>query len=380
MKRSREVFITVMIFLLLFTAMAYGITWSTAKRITDNTLDDYSPDIALDGSNAYVVWTKDVGGDREIYFKKSVDGGETWSALKRLTDNGESYSPIISVEGSNIYVVWSDNSSGRDLEIYFKKSIDGGDTWAIEQMLTNNAGDSIDPAIAVNGPNIYVVWTDQTPGDNEIYFRKSVDRGDTWLAEKRLTNNSGGSYRPEIAVDESNIYVVWYDNTTGEFEIYFKKSADGGDTWSNTKRITKTSGISASPDIGVDGSNIHVVWNDNTSGNNEIYFKKSVDGGDTWSISKRITKTSGISEVPAMAVDGSNIYVVWHDDTPGNYEIYFKESGDGGVTWTTSKRLTVTTGVSRNPAITVNGSNISIVWWDNTRGNGEIFFKKGLRP
>ncbi len=40
------------------------------------------------------------------------------------------------------------------------------------QRLTNNAGDSLSPAIAVDGSNIYVVWQDDTRGDPEIYFKK----------------------------------------------------------------------------------------------------------------------------------------------------------------------------------------------------------------
>ncbi len=96
----------------------------------------------------------------------------------------------------------------------------------------------------------------------------------------------------------------------------------------------------------MDGSNIYVVWYDETPGNTEIYFKKSDDGGATWTTNKRLTNNAGDSMYPAIAVDGSNIYVVWQDYTPGNTEIYFKKSDDGGVTWTTTKRLTNNAGDS----------------------------------
>ncbi len=45
--------------------------------------------------------------------------------------------------------------------------------------------------------------------------------GITWETNKRLTWNAGNS--PAIAVDGPNIYVVWEDSTTGNWEIYFKK-------------------------------------------------------------------------------------------------------------------------------------------------------------
>lgn len=47
---------------------------------------------------------------------------------------------------------------------------------------------------------IHVVWSDDTPGNSEIYFKTSADNGATWSANKRLTNNTGASQYPSIAV------------------------------------------------------------------------------------------------------------------------------------------------------------------------------------
>jgi hypothetical protein len=45
-----------------------------------------------------------------------------------------------------------------------------------------------------------------------------------------------------------------------------------------------------------------------------------------WTPTKRITWTSGGSWLPAIGVDSfHNLYVVWEDQTPGNYEIYYKK-------------------------------------------------------
>src|SRR4030042_1896976 len=105
----------------------------------------------------------------------------------------------------------------------------------------------------------------------------AIAYGDTWTTNKNLTNNAGSSRYPSMAVDGSNVYVVWFDNTPGNYEIYFKKSDDGGTTWTNNKRLTNTAGSSEDAVMTVDGSNIYVVWEDDTSGNYEIYFKKSDD-------------------------------------------------------------------------------------------------------
>ena len=50
-----------------------------------------------------------------------------------------------------------------------------------------------------------------------------------WSPVQRLTWNSGYSYYPAVALDASgHIHVVWQDSTPGDYEIYYKKSVNGG--------------------------------------------------------------------------------------------------------------------------------------------------------
>ncbi|OGW52013.1 MAG: hypothetical protein A2Y81_04805, partial [Nitrospirae bacterium RBG_13_43_8] len=301
------------------------------------------------------------------HYVRCVRGGNlryTWTT-KRLTWNGFAYDPAVAVDGPNIYVVWKGVGG-----ICFKRSNDGGVTWTTREKLTNT-GYSFFPAIAVDGPNIYVVWQNFTPENTEIYFKRSDDGGVTWTTTTNLSNNSSSSGYPAIAVDGSNIYVVWQNFTPESTEIYFKKSNNGGVTWTTTKRLTNNVGDSAYPAIAVNNSNIYVVWHDLTSGNYEIYFKKSNNGGVTWTTNKRLTQDTGDSQFPAIAVNGSNVYIVWHSGVG----IYFKKSDDEGVTWTADKELTNNAGYSVSPVIAVDGSNIYVVWQDFTPGNWEIYFK-----
>ncbi|MFQ5969044.1 MAG: hypothetical protein ACE5J2_00915, partial [Nitrososphaerales archaeon] len=45
--------------------------------------------------------------------------------------------------------------------------------------LSNNPGGSFEPSIAVSGNNIYLIWRDDTPGNDEIFFSTSNDNGAT---------------------------------------------------------------------------------------------------------------------------------------------------------------------------------------------------------
>jgi hypothetical protein len=358
--------------------------WSAAKRLTWTSGDSCIPAMAADsGSAVHVAWYDGTAGNAEIYYRKSDDGGSTWSASQRLTwTSGESQFPDIATDSGNaIHVVWSDDTPGA-YEIYYRNSDDGGSTWSPTKRLTWTSGESLGPDIAIDsGDSIHVVWHDGTPGNAEIYYKQSTDGGTTWSPTKRLTWTSGHSLEPAMAASPNNIlHIAWLDYTPGNYEIYYKKSAPGGTTWSAAQRITWTSGYSFDPTIDIDSENsVHVVWRLDTPDHMDLYYKKSPDGGETWSPLKRLTWTSVGAYSPAVDIDSNDsIQVVWSDDTPGYAEIYYKSSADGGLTWSASQRITWTSGDSYSPAMVIDpGDNIHVAWQDDTPGNFEIYYRKG---
>jgi BNR repeat-like domain len=366
--------------------------WTPAQRLTWNAGDSFDPVVATGSNGAiHVAWSDSTPGNYEIYYRKSTDGGASWKAIKRLTwTSGDSLEPAIAIDSSNaIHIVWFveklvNNATHR--EVYYKRSTDGGTTWGPVHKLAGTSGTSkYYPAIAIDSANtIHVVWQDDTPVNLEIYYKMSTDGGATWKAAKRLTWTAGNSYVPDIAIDSRDaIHVVWQDYTPGNNEIYYKRSEDGGATWSAAQRLSWTSGYSVSPAVAIDsGGAIHVVWDDITPGNDEVYYKKSEDGGVTWGVAKRLTWSSGNSWCPVIAIDSTDlIYIVWMDDTPGKSEIFCRLSTDRGGTWNVLQRLTWSSISSMYPAIDRDSSDfIHVVWWGEApgdEGHGEIYYKKG---
>ncbi|MBP1767915.1 MAG: hypothetical protein H6P98_2030, partial [Candidatus Aminicenantes bacterium] len=231
----------------------------------------------------------------------------------------------------------------------------------------------LEPELAVSGSNIYVVWFDNPSGSDEIYFRKSADGGATWQAVKRLSYSSWGFREPAVAVDGSIIHVVWYGG-----DLCYKKSHDAGSTWMTTRMLAS---VSASPCLALDSSGgIHLACYGWPAGEeSEIYYLKSPNAGTTWTQPKRITWTAGTTHYPDIAVDSSgNVFPVWSDYTPGNEEIYCRRSPDAGATWQTTQRLTFNGGGSIGPRVAANGSAVFVVWMDDTPGNFEIYFKRSI--
>ena len=92
------------------------------------------------------------------------------------------------------------------------------------------------------------MWTDKTAGNNEILFKRSTDGGTTFSDTPiNLSNSPGDSGRPQIAVSGSNVYVVWEDRTTKD--IYFTTSTDNGISFGNILNLSNDPHSSFSPQV-----------------------------------------------------------------------------------------------------------------------------------
>jgi len=228
---------------------------------------------------------------------------------------------------------------------------------AVTINISNSAGLSSDSSIVADGTNIYITWRDVIAGNAEILFSKSTDGGATFSVPQNISNSAGFSVEPFITTDGTNLYVTWFDNTAGNPEILFSKSTDGGVTFSVPQNISNNAGDSRVPAIITDGTNLYVTWWDDTAGNFEILFSKSTDGGTTFSVPQNISNNAGQSRLSAIATDGTNIYVTWDDNSAGIIQILFSKSTDGGATFSVPQNISNTAGSSAIPSITTDGTN-----------------------
>lgn len=305
-----------------------------------------------------------------------------WSPAKRLTWNaGGSWSPVIAVDSfDNLHVVWYDGTYGNS-EICYKKSTDGGTTWTTSQRLTWNSGLSLSPDLALDSADsLHLVWEDGTPGNYEVYYMRSTDYGDTWTKAQRITWTPGDSEGAAIAVDSSGkLHVAWFDDTPGNLEIYYKRSNDAGNSWEASQRLAWTLDRSVSPDIVFQSpGNLHVVWEDYTPGNNEIYYKESTDLGASWAKTQRLTWTTGGSYAPLIILDSSdNLQLIWQDTTPSDSEVYYKRSSDAGLSWTTARQITWASGATIPTGFAADSSgNLHMAWTNSSLEGYDIHYRK----
>jgi hypothetical protein len=158
--------------------------------------------------------------------------------------------------------------------------------------LSNNTRDSVYSQIASYGNNVYMVWQENNPdpsdhnsnvnnniqynNDNyrnyDIYIKKSTDGGLTFSKEINLSKNPGFSEHPQIAISGNNVYIAWIDDATSSSsstiknqEILFRKSIDGGNTFDKIINLSNSSNAdSYNLEITAAGNNVYAVWQDTT--------------------------------------------------------------------------------------------------------------------
>jgi len=372
-------------------------SWTDDSRLTSGSAElTHGPSIAIDSNDEiHIVWDGYVIDHLEPYYKKLDNNGNILVDDKILnSDLFGSYGLNVVADSNNIiHITWTDYRDGNQ-EIYYEKLDNNGNTLMDDKRLTTDPGESFRRTMAIDSDNnIHMAWEDNRDGNFEIYY-KQFPVGATQeeiddIDDKRLTTAPDNSYTPAMAIDSnSDVHIVWNDRRDGNTEIYYKKLDNSGDTLVDDKRLTTGSSLSVSPAIAIDSNNnVHIVWeNDEYSGsganpmNWEIYYTKLDNSGDSLVDDKMLAdSSSGWHPEPSIDVDSKNIlHITWTDYRDGNQEIYYEKLDDDGNTLIDDKRITEDSAHSYDPVLAMDSSdNAHMVWYDNRDDDDEIYYKKG---
>ncbi len=96
-----------------------------------------------------------------------------------------------------------------------------------------------------------------------------------------------------IATSDNNVYVAWWGNKTGNYEVMFKASNDGGQTFGDKISLSNsTNGTSVEADVTAFGDNVYVTYADNKTGNADAFIRASNDNGETFGPEFKLTNNS----------------------------------------------------------------------------------------
>lgn len=142
----------------------------------------------------------------------------------------------------SVYTVWQLDSRN----ILFKRHTITFDPPINLRNITGSLGL---PKLAAAGYNVYCVWAETTPFNYQIMYRRSTDGGASFGDIVNLSNTAGNSYGTDVAASENNVYVVWYDNSSGEYEIMYRRSTDGVASFGSTMNLSNSAEYSGTPDV-----------------------------------------------------------------------------------------------------------------------------------
>lgn len=303
-----------------------GNSFGSSINLSDNEGFSEHPQIASVGINIYVVWVDESSGEREIMFSKSSDSGKTFSdSIVISQDSISPYNVELAAEGQNVYIVW--NSFGIEMRniILLSKSNDAGKTFG--ELTEIGVGDlETYPKIAASADEYYVSWDTKDSKGTEISLIKGHKDSNnihnvTQLGKLNNEGIDGGE--SQVTADGDQVIVSWTSLVPIDKKyVYISNSMNNGNDFGDNIPISSTN--SSNVENILINDNTYIVWQDIIDGNEEIFYTKSNANGTSIDKPINVSNSIGISECPSITVSTSGIHMIWEDDTTGNHEVLYK--------------------------------------------------------
>jgi hypothetical protein len=182
-----------------------GNTFSAPIKLNNNGEKVGEAQVAANNNAVYVVWGSSPYDHvtSNLFFTKSMDNGNIFSNATEVKNDN-----FVNPSNVEIVVLGNNNSEGNR-----------------EQSLSSSPSSPSSQQVQQQ-PQLYITGQVPLSDENEdIFLASSSDNGDTFSqTTTNLSNNSEFSECPSIAASANNIYVIWQDRTPGNNEALFTKA------------------------------------------------------------------------------------------------------------------------------------------------------------
>ncbi|MBU4216903.1 prepilin-type N-terminal cleavage/methylation domain-containing protein [Candidatus Parcubacteria bacterium] len=262
--------------------------WGVKRvHLDSSSVNQQNPQIAITENfgtaTTTVIWEDSRNGNIDIYAQSFNEGGNRlWSSDLRITSSSTNeINPVIDIDAEdNIYISWEEQG-----DIYLQKfDIDGNKLWLEPINITNSGVADFRPRISHASTTALLSWTASESSIYNTYLAKFDSTGSLiWKERANVESSEKNQFYPTIASNDSNVYVTWTDDRNGNNNIYAQKfNLSGVAEWTNDQKITDDidSSDQNSPAIIISSDNkIFSAWHDERSLSKEIYATEISEPG-----------------------------------------------------------------------------------------------------
>jgi len=198
-----------------------GVVISSAP---DNQSD---PSVTFDGTNFVVAWTDERNiSSRDVYGSRVTTAGSVLdpAGIPIATGAGEQFQPAISSDETSSLVVWTHLGATPASDIRAARVGPSGSVLDVGGFAISTAADAqSSPAVAFDGRNWLVIWVDRRSGNSDDIYGARVTPSATVLdpTGRAVSAAARNQTAPAVAFDGTNSLVVWSDRRPGTtFDIY----------------------------------------------------------------------------------------------------------------------------------------------------------------
>lgn len=262
-----------------------GSSFADAVNLSNSTLQSSTAQLFATEEETYILWKEfdNAALVGNIFLSSTSDGGTTFTAAVNISGAllGDAFFPNLAVSGSNVYVVWGD---AVNLDTFLAVSSDGGQNFSDPINLSNSTFVfAANPDVVASGDSVHIVWQDEIAGLAEIFFVSvSIDGTITGTPINISNSSSSISFSPKIAAsgqDQETIYVVWQESSPAD--VFLALSTDGGHSFDDPINLSSSGGVgfAALSQIMVSENSLIVVWEDSSEGEFEIFSRTLTKSG-----------------------------------------------------------------------------------------------------
>lgn len=245
------------------------------------------------------------------------NGNFNLSDIYNLSNNQNDsvYGQISSIDSSDLALVWQDsnfkitgsNLIDRNYDIYFE-NFDLNDLTKKDRLnLSNNSGFSEHPHMAVSGNNTYIAWVDNSENIKQVYFRHSNNAGQDFDKSITLSSHQSQASNVDVSAESNFVYVTWQEKSSDRSSVILRVSSDFGKTFGDEKVLSNFSNDSY-PRILSQNGTVFVAWNIDIGKSSSLIRSSQASTSETIpGIYFTMSKDKGNSfSIPKLLSDSSN--------------------------------------------------------------------------